>query len=99
VSINSVDNSTNTNTMITIQPLEVASLIEKIKPHLAALPEDTRTQMQVPIELLETEIRSGKPNSSVLVEGLKSMKLIAEGAAGNLVVAGIGAMIGPMLGG
>ncbi|WP_155737501.1 hypothetical protein [Agrobacterium tumefaciens] len=99
VNINSVDNSTNTNTTITIQPLEVASLIEKIKPHLAALPEDTRTQMQLPIELLESEIRSGKPNSSVLVEGLKSMKVIAEGAAGNLVAAGIGAMIGPMLGG
>lgn len=99
VNINSVDNSTNTNTTITIQPLEVASLIEKIKPHLAALPEDTRTQMQLPIELLETEIRSGKPNSSVLVEGLKAMKVIAEGAAGNLVAAGIGAMIGPMLGG
>ncbi|MBY3026500.1 hypothetical protein GFM09_33730 [Rhizobium leguminosarum bv. viciae] len=97
VNINSVDNSTNTS--ITIQPLEVAALVEKIKPHLSALPEDTRTKMQVPIELLETEIRSGKPNTSVLVEGLKSMKVIAEGAAGNLVAAGIGAMIGPMLGG
>ncbi|NTA19299.1 hypothetical protein G6M11_25235 [Agrobacterium tumefaciens] len=97
VNINSTDNSTNTS--ITIQPLEVASLIEKIKPHLSSLPDDTRTQMQVPIELLEAEIRSGNPKSSVLVEGLKSMKMIAEGAAGNLVAAGIGAMIGPMLGG
>ncbi|KQQ61606.1 hypothetical protein ASF69_01565 [Rhizobium sp. Leaf311] len=97
VNINSVDNSTNTS--ISIQPLEVASLIEKIKPHLSSLPEDTRTKMAVPIELLETEIRSGKPSSSVLTEGLKSMKVISEGAAGNLVAAGIGAMIGPMLGG
>ena len=95
VSINSTDNSTNTS--ITVGTLEVASLIEKIKPHLSSLPEDTKTQMQVPIELLETEIRSGKPNSSVLVEGLKSIKVIAEGAAGNLVAAGIGAMVGPML--
>lgn len=96
VNVNSVDNSTNT--AISIQPLEVASLIEKIKPHLSSLPEDTRTQMQVPIELLETEIRSGQPNNTVMTEGLKSMKVIAEGAAGNLVAAGIGAMIGPMLG-
>ncbi len=99
VNIGAVDNSVNTNTTITIQPLEVASLVEKIKPHLSALPEDTKVQMQAPIELLETEIRSGKPNSDVLAEGLKSMKVIAEGAAGNLVAAGIGAMIGPMLGG
>lgn len=97
VNINSTDNSTNTS--ISIQPLEVASLIEKIKPHLSSLPEDTKAQMQVPIELLEAEIRSGTPNSSVLIEGLKSLKVIAEGAAGNLVAAGIGAMIGPMLGG
>jgi len=97
VNINSTDNSTNTT--ISIQPLEVASLIEQIKPHLSSLPENTRTKMQTPIGLLESEIRSGKPNSSVLVEGLKSMKAISEGAAGNLVAAGIGAMIGPMLGG
>ncbi|WP_254701279.1 hypothetical protein [Neorhizobium galegae] len=97
VNINSTDNSTNT--AINIQPLEVASLIEKIKPHLSALPDATRTQMQVPIELLESEIRSGSAKSSVLMEGLKSMKVISEGAAGNLVAAGIGAMIGPMLGG
>ena len=97
VNVNSVDNSTNT--AISIQPLEVASLIEKIKPHLSSLPDDTRAQMHVPIELLETEIRSGKPNNSVLTEGLKSMKVISEGAAGNLVAAGIGAMISPMLGG
>lgn len=97
VNINSTDNSTNTS--ISIQPLEVASLIEQIKPHLSSLPEGTRTQMQVPIELLESEIRSGNAKSSVLMEGLKSMKAISEGAAGNLVAAGIGAMIGPMLGG
>lgn len=97
VNINSTDNSTNTS--ISIQPLEVASLIEKIKPHLSSLPEDTRTRLQVPIELLESEIRSGKPDSSVLMEGLKSMKVIAEGAAGNLVAAGIGGIIGPMIGG
>lgn len=97
VNINSTDNSTNTS--ISVQPLQVASLIEKIKPHLSLLPDDTRAQMQRPIELLESEIRSGKPNGSVLSEGLKSMKVIAEGAAGNLVAAGIGAMIGPMLGG
>jgi hypothetical protein len=41
------------------------------------------------MQLLEAEIRSGKPNSSVLVEGLKSMKVIAEGAEGNLVATGI----------
>lgn len=99
VNINSTDNSTNTNTTITIQPLEVASLIEKIKPHLSSLPEETRTEILVPIELLETEIRSGAAKSSVLMEGLKSMKTISEGAAGNLVAAGIGAMISPMLGG
>lgn len=97
VNINSTDNSTNTS--ISIQPLEVASLLEKIKPHLSSLPEDARTQMQVPIELLESEIRSGNAKSSVLIEGLKSINVIAEGAAGNLVAAGIGAMIGPMLGG
>jgi hypothetical protein len=97
VNINSTDNSTNTT--ITVQPLEVAALLEKIKPHLSALPEEARSKMQVSIELVEAEIRSGAGKSPVLMEGLKSMKVIAEGAAGNLVAAGIGAMIGSLIGG
>lgn len=48
--------------------------------------------------MLEDEIRSGKGDQSRLRGALQSMKTVAEGAGGNLVAAGIAAVIGRMLG-
>lgn len=91
------DNSVNSNTEIS--GLQVASLLEQLKPSLAALPEAQRTKIAEPIKLLEGEIHSGKPDQSKLRSGLLTMKSIAEEAAGNLVATGVVAMIVHMLGG
>lgn len=91
------DNSTNTVTEI--EPLAVASFLEQLKPNLAALPEPQRSQIAGPLQVLEAEIVSGAPDQSKLRQGLSSAKAIAEGAAGNLVAAGIGGMIARILGG
>ena len=91
----SVDNSSNTT--INISSMSVAGLLEQIRPHLHHLPEEQRLAILSPIELLESEIRSGKPDPTKMRGALQTMVTIAEGAAGNLVAAGIVGMIGQLL--
>ncbi len=90
------DNSVNSSTVIS--GLQVASFLEQLKPSLVALPEAQRAKIAEPISRLEEEIRSGKADQAKLRSALQSMKSIAEEAAGNLVAAGIGGLIGQMLG-
>ncbi|MCJ9720798.1 hypothetical protein MOV66_10265 [Agrobacterium sp. SHOUNA12C] len=97
VNINSVDNSTNTN--VNISTLKLAGLLEEVKPHIQSLPEPQRTQVIAPVELLEAEVRSGRPDQSKVRAALTSIKTVVEGAAGNLVASGIGALVGNMLAG
>lgn len=97
VNINSTDKSTNTST--SLSTLKVAKLLDEVKPYLASLPEPQRSEIAAPIELLETEVRSGSPDQTKVQSALVSAKTIAEGAAGNLVASGIGALIGNVLDG
>lgn len=97
VNINSTDNSTNTN--VTASTLQLAKLLEEVKPYLPSLPEPQRSEIAAPIELLEAEVRSGRPDQSKVQAALLSAKTVAEGAGGNLVASGIGALIGNLLAG
>ncbi len=90
------DNSVNVVNQF--QPLAVANLVEQIKPHVGALPEPLRTEIAAPLKLLEDEIKSGSPEPSKLQGPLRSILTIVEGAAGNLIAAGIQATITKMLG-
>lgn len=94
-----VGTDSSVNIVSQIQPLAVADLLEQIKPHLAGLPEPVKTQIAEPIRIAEDEIRSGTPDHPKLHAALQSARSVAEGAAGNLVAAGIAGMIGRMLAG
>ncbi|TAV04553.1 hypothetical protein [Rhizobium ruizarguesonis] len=97
VNINSTDNSTNS--AVNVSTLRLAQLLEEVKPHIGNLPEPQRSEIVAPIDLLEGEVRSGKLNQSKVRTALTSIKTIVEGAAGNLVASGIGALVGNMLAG
>ncbi|WP_316976245.1 hypothetical protein [Shumkonia mesophila] len=89
------DNSINVVNQL--RPMEVASLVEQIKPHLDSLPEPQRTEIAAPLRLLEDEIKSGSPEPSTVQGALRSIQTVLEGAAGNLIAAGILALISKML--
>ena len=58
------DNSVNM--VKRLQPLAVADLVEQIRPHVGSLPEPQRSEIAVPLKLLEDEIKSGSPEPSKL---------------------------------
>ena len=89
------DNSVNI--VKKLQPLAVAELVEQIKPYVGSLPEPQRTEITVPLKLLEDEIKSGSPEPSKLHGALRSIVTITESAAGNLIAAGIQALITKIL--
>jgi hypothetical protein len=88
------DNSINVVNQL--QPLAIANLVEQIKPHVDSLPEPQRAEIAAPLKLLEDEIRKGAPEPSKL-QGGPAVHPVVEGAAGNLIAAGIQAMITKML--
>jgi hypothetical protein len=90
------DNSVNVVNQL--RPLEVANLIEQMKPYVNSLPEPQRSEVAPPLKLLEDEIRSGSPEPSKMHRALRSILTTVEGAGGNLIAAGIQAMIMKMLG-
>jgi hypothetical protein len=97
VNMNSTDSSTNVN--FNVSTLKLAKLLEEVKPYIGNLPEPQRSELVAPIELLEAEIRTGSPDQSKVHSALNSVKTIVEGATGNLIASGIGALVGNMLAG
>ncbi len=90
-----IDNSVNIANEL--QHSAVASFVEQVKSHISSLPEPQRSEIAVPLKLLEDEIRRGSPEPSKLQAALRSMLAIVENAGGNLLAAGIQAMILRML--
>lgn len=80
------------------QPSVVANLVEQIRSHVNSLPEPQRTEIAAPLKLLEDESKRGSPEPSKVKDALRSILAVAEGAAGNLIAAGIQAIITKMVG-
>jgi hypothetical protein len=95
VNINSTDNSVNIATKITTD--QVAAFLDQLRPLLPALPASTKEEMAAPLAQLEDEIRAPAPSQSRILGGLHSLKTIAESATGNLVAAGIVALVVQLL--
>jgi hypothetical protein len=89
------DNSIN---VVNQLPTALADLVEQIKPHVNSLPEPQRTEIAAPLKLLEDEIKSHSPEPSKVRGALRSILTTIEGAAGNLIAAGIQVMITKYLG-
>lgn len=95
VNMNSTDNSINVASSLNLETLR--DFLAQVKPAIGALPDEQRAAIVVPLSLLEEELNSETPAPSKIALALQSIKSIAEGAAGNLVASGIGAMVGPIL--
>lgn len=91
VNINSTDNSINNSSDIGIEKLQ--AFLDQIKPALGGLPPIQQQEITVPLAVLEGEVLSGSPTKSKVSAALQSIKTIAEGAAGNLIAAGIVGLI------
>jgi hypothetical protein len=95
VNMNSVDNSSNIVTGLDLSA--VRDFLKQVKPAVAGLPEPQQTDIAAPLILLEAEMNNENPSPSKVADALRSIKTIAEGAAGNLVASGIGSLVGPIL--
>lgn len=95
--INSNDSSINISSPISGDQL--VDLVSQIKASFSALPEKQRAEIQAPLQILEKEASVDKPVQSVVNAALQSIKVICEGAGGNLVAQGITGLIISMMGG
>jgi hypothetical protein len=97
MNVNSVDASINV--VSGIQAEQLSSFVAQVKGSMAALPPDQQERIAGPLLVLEAEATSTAPSQSKIRSALLAIKTVTEGAAGNLVASGIGALIGQMLGG
>ena len=95
MNVNSTDNSVNVVSGISGEHL--AGFIAQVRASMTALPAEHQKAIAVPLTVLEAEARSGAPSQPKIRSALLTIKSVAEGAAGNLVASGIGALIGQML--
>ena len=95
VNINSEDRSTNVSGGLDLEA--VRDFAAQVRSARQSLPEPQRNDIAVPLAALESAIHSPAPTPSKIAEALKSIKAVAEGAAGNLIASGITSMIGPIL--
>jgi hypothetical protein len=97
MNVHSTDNSINVVSSISGERL--AGFIAQVRASMSALPAEQQQAIAEPIAVLEAEAGSPAPSQSKILSALQTIKTIAEGAAGNLVASGIGALIGQMLSG
>lgn len=74
------------------QELEkISTLIEQIRQHFGqlALPSHKDAELRNAVDALDEELRGGRPSATVVRRLLQSIKVIAEGAMGNLIASGI----------
>ena len=83
--------------------LDLAALTELIRELKSLLPQfgltgDDQAEVQSDITTIETQLSSPRPKETIIKEALRSIKNIAEGAAGGLAASGIVAGIANLLG-
>lgn len=88
--INSIDNSTNVASSIDVE--KIRDFAAQVRANKPSLPTDVQEKIGGPLSALEREAHAAAPNPAKLIETLKSVKTIAEGAAGNLVASGIASL-------
>ncbi len=64
----------------------ILQFISEIKPEVAqlGLNPESASELETEISTIEIQSKSPKPKSSIIVESLKSIRSILEGAAGNV---------------
>jgi hypothetical protein len=97
MNVNSTDNSVNVVSGISGEQL--AGFIDQVRASMAALPAEQQKAIAEPLTVLEVEAISPAPSQSKIRSALQTIKTVTEGAAGNLVASGIGALIGRILSG
>ena len=97
MNVNSTDNSINVVSGISGEQL--TGFIEQVRANMAALPAEQQTEITEPLAALEIEAASSAPSQSKIRAALQAIKTVTEGAAGNLVASGIGALITRILSG
>ncbi|WP_116468608.1 hypothetical protein [Sphingomonas pokkalii] len=95
--INSTDNSINIQSGFNLEL--VRDFAAQVRSAKASLPDAQRQKIAEPLAMLEAAIHSSSPEPSKILGALRSIKSVAEGAAGNLVASGIVTMAGSILGG
>jgi hypothetical protein len=97
MNVNSTDNSVNVVSGVSGEQL--AGFINQVRASMAALPHEQQTAIAEPLALLEVEAASPAPSHSKIRFALQTIKTVAEGAVGNLIASGIGALVAKMLSG
>ena len=95
--VNSTDASVNVASGINTDQL--SNFISQVRASLAGLPVEQKDAIAEPLAALDIEVASPTPSMSNIRMALMSIKAVMEGAAGNLVAMGIGALISKMFGG
>lgn len=93
----STNNSTNIASGFDLEAMR--DFAAQVRSAKASLPDAQRQEIAEPLARLEAAIHSPTPEPSKIVGALRSIKTVAEGAAGNLVASGIVTMAGSILGG
>lgn len=78
---------------------KISELIELLKDHFDSVgcQPDQKNIIQSQIDLINAQLKSTKPNSSIISEGLKTIRNILEGATGSLIAAGLLYRIGEII--
>jgi hypothetical protein len=95
--VNATDNSIN---MVqgSLQLDQLANFIEQLRPLITALPQDQRTAIEPHLTALQAEMANPIPTQTKIRSTLESIRVVAEGAAGNIIAAGIISIISNLLG-
>lgn len=91
INTQSTDNSQNIS--LTISSEQLTKFVDEVSPVLNNLPDDQRQLIEGDLTVLREEAAKATPSQMKIRGALESIKSAAEGAAGNLVAAGIVALI------
>lgn len=91
INIQSTDNSQNK--VMTISSEQLRQFVDEVSPVLGQLPDGQRQIIEGELTTLENESTKTEPSQMKTRGALQSIKIAAEGAAGNLVAAGIVSLI------